>query len=618
MKTLKSILVLVIVLLTTTVLSAQEIFEAVRNNNLAKVKELINVNQNLVNVKDETGRTPLHWAARGVHFEILKYLVEKGADVNAKDNDNIVSILSITSRNNAEALKYLLTKGAKIDEVDNKKETSLHYAAARGFKEEVKILIDNNAILETKNSMGRTPLIVAARERGGIEVIKLLVEKGANINVKDIYQDTPLSLAAWRGYEDIVNYLIEKNADIPTVGPMAKGLFSYALNKRLLNLYKAMLNNGADIKNLSGGNSTVLHWASKGGSEYIVRDLIKKNYDVNACDMYGYVPLHYAAKYGRLPVVKALVEKGAELNVKSKVEETPLNLAQKSGQKEVVDYLLSNRAFTDSAKYTKLKGKYFGMKEPGEVPALFAPGIATNLVGGHSNITFSPDGEEAFWTEWNETESGYTDGCKILHSKIENGFWTVPEVILKKGDTPMFSSDGKKIYFLAVTPQREIEYYERNDKTLSQPKPVPFTLDGTGLYWQFSFDNNQNLIFSGDNGLFRAQYKDGKYSTPEKLSKIYHPEYNGGSPFIAPDGNYIIFSANGICGELDLFIGYRKSDGSWTKPINLGKNINTAGDDHLPIISPDRQYLFFMSTREDGWGKYWVSAKFIEELRPKE
>jgi hypothetical protein len=68
----------------------------------------------------------------------------------------------------------------------------------------------------------------------------------------------------------------------------------------------------------------------------------------------------------------------------------------------------------------------------------------------------------------------------------------------------------------------------------------------------------------------------------------------------------------------DLYIGFKKRDGSWTRPMNMGPRINTPQNDHLAMVSGDGKYLFFRSEREGISGIYWVSTKIIDALRPKE
>jgi len=156
--------------------------------------------------------------------------------------------------------------------------------------------------------------------------------------------------------------------------------------------------------------------------------------------------------------------------------------------------------------------------------------------------------------------------------------------------------------------------------TLSSPILLNFNVDSTGLYWQFSFDRNQNIYYSSDDGLFRSVYKNNKYLHIEKLSDIFHNDYKGMGPFVSPDGSYIIFSSMdlpGTFGSMDLYIGFRNPDGTWTKPVNMGPIINSASDEILPMVSGDGKYLFLRTERNGIRGIYWIDAKIIEELRPK-
>jgi hypothetical protein len=104
---------------------------------------------------------------------------------------------------------------------------------------------------------------------------------------------------------------------------------------------------------------------------------------------------------------------------------------------------------------------------------------------------------------------------------------------------------------------------------------------------------------------------------------------NEGFPFIAPDESYIIFSSfrPGSYGLGDLYVSFRRDDGAWTEPSNLGSKINSAAKDRFPHVSLDGKYFFFNSNRvsilnakpiPDGPGNvYWVDAGFIKELKPK-
>ena len=85
------------------------------------------------------------------------------------------------------------------------------------------------------------------------------------------------------------------------------------------------------------------------------------------------------------------------------------------------------------------------------------------------------------------------------------------------------------------------------------------------LHWQTSVSVNRNLFFSTDQGMMRSRFIDGKHQKPEKIVRIMNPKYIGGIPFIAPDESYFIFSSDKLAhglGKRDLYIGYRKKDGT--------------------------------------------------------
>jgi hypothetical protein len=87
---------------------------------------------------------------------------------------------------------------------------------------------------------------------------------------------------------------------------------------------------------------------------------------------------------------------------------------------------------------------------------------------------------------------------------------------------------------------------------------------------------------------------------------------------MSPDESYLIFTSPSRLGGggYDLWICFRKMDGTWTEPVNMGPDINTANHEYGPRVTQDGQYLFF--TRDNGSTSmdiYWVSANIIDSLR---
>jgi hypothetical protein len=93
------------------------------------------------------------------------------------------------------------------------------------------------------------------------------------------------------------------------------------------------------------------------------------------------------------------------------------------------------------------------------------------------------------------------------------------------------------------------------------------------------------------------------------IEKIRARSASVAHPCVAPDGSYITFD---IDGGPHLFVSFREADGTWGEPIDLsehGLDVKAG----IASLTPDGKYLFF------GLGNdlYWVSAKLVEDLRPK-
>ena len=113
---------------------------------------------------------------------------------------------------------------------------------------------------------------------------------------------------------------------------------------------------------------------------------------------------------------------------------------------------------------------------------------------------------------------------------------------------------------------------------------------------------------------------DGVHQAPSEVTEAMHPEYVGTTPFIAPDEDFLLFASStldGGQGKMDLYVGFRRGDGSWPRPINLGPAVNGPDHELCPILSPDGRFLFFISrSGRPESDVLWMRAEFLDELRP--
>ena len=184
-----------------------------------------------IDQKDFQGFTPLHRAVDSdcediLKIEITKMLLKKGALINTRADTGCSPLHSAAYRGDAQVVKYLLEMGAEIEAKNDASYpaascgpyhiagcTPLHYAAHGGNAAAVKYLLEMGAEINALNDAGCTPLHCAA-EFGHLEALECLVNKGACLDKGDHDGTTPLHLAASYEFASLVDVLIQAGAKI--------------------------------------------------------------------------------------------------------------------------------------------------------------------------------------------------------------------------------------------------------------------------------------------------------------------------------------------------------------------------------------------------------------------
>ena len=278
------------------------LFAAIRAGDLQKTASLLETDRTLVNAADRNGTTPLLYAATCSDSEVLKLLIDRGADVNRAD------------REGGTALMFA------ADDVDK-----------------VRLLVDKGAKVDAKSGMGRTPLIIAATHAGNLEVVRLLIRKGAKVADQDLFGETPLTGAAKRGDTALVEELVAAGADLNAGG---RPPLYWAAEQGTVETLEALLKHGAGANPM--GVNMALGAAAARGPARAVRLLVEAGADPNGLTPFnGYTPLMWVAysEYKSPEAVQLLLAKGANVKVVGKDKSTALSLAKKRGKTKVVELL---------------------------------------------------------------------------------------------------------------------------------------------------------------------------------------------------------------------------------------------------------------------------------------
>jgi ankyrin repeat protein len=170
---------------------------------------LLNTGKVDADSKDNDGRPPLSWAAENGHEEVVKLLLEKGADPNSQAYDGRTPLLFAADRGHEAVVRLLVKKGADIKAKDNFGATALHWAARNDHTLIMSLLLENDASIEVKEKRGGTPLVWAI-ERKSETGIKKLLAKGAEVEYS--YIPIPRRLDDLWGEQQLLPLLRERDA----------------------------------------------------------------------------------------------------------------------------------------------------------------------------------------------------------------------------------------------------------------------------------------------------------------------------------------------------------------------------------------------------------------------
>jgi ankyrin repeat protein len=273
---------------------------AIKNKNLEIVKSLIKSGSDIDAIDSSKGisikLTPLLISLEQRSDDISEFLIKNGANVNIKD-DSGTSPLHMTAHFGDVALSKLLIKnGAKITPSPYpflRRATPLHIASSKSTPEYMTIakhLIEMGANINAVDDKKETPIFLAVKINN-VALVKLLLEKGANI---DIQNDTQHS---------IMHYAAEN----PDPGAeILKLLIRYSHNDA--------------VNSINETEQTPLHLAAEAGNKYAAKLLVENGADKDAVDNNGDTPIAVADEFEHIDVMDVIID--TRLNYMSKIAKT--------------------------------------------------------------------------------------------------------------------------------------------------------------------------------------------------------------------------------------------------------------------------------------------------------
>jgi uncharacterized protein len=273
--------------------------DAARAGNWEVVRSLIKggLKGDAVNVGDNDGTRPLHWAVRADETEIADLLIKAGADANAQNRLGVTALYLAAVNGNAAILRNLLDHGSNANQVEKSGETVLMVAARSGSTDAVRILLERGAKPNTTEpQLQLTALMIAAKE-GFADVVRVLLEYKADIHMRSRTGAQPARKMPCAGQTGCGSH----GAGIVRGGLPEQG-------------YRPPI----------PGAMTPLMFAAREGHVEAARALIAAGADVNAVDKNDITPLFMAISNNRISMARFLIERGADFQAKDWYGRTPL------------------------------------------------------------------------------------------------------------------------------------------------------------------------------------------------------------------------------------------------------------------------------------------------------
>ncbi|KAK2786337.1 hypothetical protein FQN53_006705 [Emmonsiellopsis sp. PD_33] len=301
---------------------------------------------------------PLYYASFAGLTRTARCLLLNGANINARGGLYQTALQAASAQNQNEIVKLLLESGADVNEeiriwdtlpmeirrihsfeLEAQDWTPLYLASRHGYLGMVQLLLDHKSRINTDQY--RCPALRAASINGHTAIVQLLLKEGANLNFQGKGYDDTLSIVSSRGHIEILQLLLQKGADVDSPShPHGTPLFAAAA-KGHTEIVQLLLSRGAKIT-MTGESALIV--AAFRGRDDTVQLLLHNGADVNFLASSHTTALRSAASQGYTKTVQLLLDNGADVNLMSGNNHTALVAAVIEDHTDTVRVLLQNGA----------------------------------------------------------------------------------------------------------------------------------------------------------------------------------------------------------------------------------------------------------------------------------
>ncbi len=428
--------------------------------------DLILSKTNNINQANKNKDTALINACRNNNEVLALKIIEKGADVNSRNNEGLNALGCLIHQNNPDILaEKLIQKGIDINLSDEYNE-SLIFKTIRYYNKEnhiLDLLLNNKVNINVVNKDGYSPLQEACQnENIPAEIITRLIVNKNILNSTAGYEKISAAHFAVDEYDGNINaipVLIKAGADLNIKNLEGENvLIAACKNSKITeNLMQLIINNTTDINFQNNSKNSALHVAVQKNDFKKTALLVKNKASVNLKNIDGSSPLHIAVEeYDSYETINFLIKNGADINAVNIDNQTPLILCYAENNIKGAQVLLKNGA--DFTIPDNKKNNIFHYAASGSDPQYFEIIMKKNLLINSQNI----------------------DGNTPLHISFYESQFDTAEYLMKNGANPLITNiwnmtaldwaltNPKKYTVNEIAQNEFLNDYFRNDAAFSE------------------------------------------------------------------------------------------------------------------------------------------------------
>ena len=407
-----------------------------------------------VNITNANGSTSLHVAIIGdCSNETLEKIVQQGAAVNAMGNRGKTALIHACESAKTESVKLLLKKGADPNISDDKGYTSLHaVVSGRCTDNALEDLITHGAYLDAQNKSGKTALWLACSDKKE-NSIKILLTAGSNPNIADNNGYTSLHVAIGCK-KKIIKAIIDHGTHVNARSKSNMTALMMACEKRNEDAVNVLLAAGSN-PNIAFNGLTCLHTAVfRDCSKEALQAIISHRVDMNTTNEKNITALMVACRRGNLDAVNEFLNAEADPTIEDGLGATWIHHAVGEGcSKEFLQAIIDHGADVNAANKKNITALMLACKKGNEgcINILLNAGADPNIADddGYTCLHYAADrdcSKEAFQaiiTHGPDVNARNKNNTAALMTACKKGNTTAINIIMNAGADPNIAdNDG--------------------------------------------------------------------------------------------------------------------------------------------------------------------------------